>query len=375
MKKALSLLVSAVLLMGVFAGCGGNNTPAPQSPAQPAPSAQEPAPSAQEPAPSESEPAAGGNSIAVLVPSADHGWTGAVLKYAKEAAGSHSGYDITVYAATDAKNQQEQIDDLLASATPPDGIVILPYDNTMESSMVNVAAAGIPFIMYDRIIDNPVVQDAVTANVKGDNEGIGAATAKRFMEKGLEPGDKLYVMIGDTSSVPEMRNKGFKEELAASGWSDEQIAAIEFSAATNWSRSTGKQLFIDWINSKTVADLADYKYIFTHDDEIGMGILEALSGTEIEESKKQAFYDSIVSLGASSGLDEMYQVLRGQHSNSTYPDIVANFDLFSVTYDPGMVKTAIQDMVDHLEGKAVNKDHTIAVEVVDSTNVDGYQGF
>ena len=131
----------------------------------------------------ETEPgAASGGDIYVLVPNADHGWTGAVLNYAQEKAeevNAEGSYNVVVQAATDAKNQQEQIDDLLAAATPPAGIVILPYDNTMESSMASIAATDIPFIMVDRIIDNPVVQEKVTANVKGDNEGIGKATAER----------------------------------------------------------------------------------------------------------------------------------------------------------------------------------------------------
>jgi len=313
--------------------------------------------------------------IAVLVPSADHGWTGAVLNYAKEKAAEAGDYTIKVYAATDAKNQQEQIDDLIASATPPAGIVVLPYDNTMESSMANIVASEIPFVMFDRIIDNDVVQDAVVANVKGDNEGIGAATAERFIDKGLNAGDKVYVMIGDTSSVPEMRNAGFQSALKDAGWTDAQLATVEYSSATDWNRAIGKQLFIDWINGKTVSQIADYHFIFTHDDEIGMGILEALSGTEIEESKKDAFYSAIVSLGSSSGLDEMYQVLKGEHANGAYPEIVANFDLFSVTYDPAMIQAAIDDMVRHLNGESIDKDHTIPVDVVDATNVGDYKGF
>ena len=83
-------------------------------------------------------------------------------------------------------------------------------------------------------------------------------------------------MIGDTSSVPGMRNDGFIAGLKEAGWTEEQIATIEFSDSTGWSRSTGKQIFIDWINSKTTEELAKYKFIFTHDDELGMGILEAL---------------------------------------------------------------------------------------------------
>lgn len=366
-KKLLALLTASVLAVGLLAGCsnssgGGTNTSAPS-------------PSGG----TETEPvAAAGGDIYVLVPNADHGWTGAILKYAQEkasAVNAEGAYNVAVQAATDAKNQQEQIDDLLAAATKPAGIVILPYDNTMESSMASIAATDIPFIMVDRIIDNPVVQEKVTANVKGDNEGIGKATAERFIADGLQPGDKLYVMIGDTSSVPEMRNKGFTETLAANGWTEEQLAAIEYSAATGWSRSTGKQLFVDWINSKTVEELGEYHYIFTHDDEIGMGILEALSGTEIEQAKKDAFLSCVNSIGASSGLGEMYQVLAGTHSNSAYPDIVSNFDLFSVTYPPTMIQNAVDDMIRHLNGETVEKDHTITVDVVDSTNVADFEGF
>jgi ribose transport system substrate-binding protein len=134
-------------------------------------------------------------------------------------------------------------------------------------------------------------------------------------------------------------------------------------------------MFIDWINSKSVDQIKSYPFIFTHDDEIAMGILEALSGTEIEKSKKDAFLASVTSLGTSSGLNEMYEVLKGEHSNTAYPDIIKNFDLFSVTYDPAMIKQAIQDMVSYLDGEDVSKDDTISVNVVDATNVSEYQGF
>lgn len=200
-KKLLALLTASALTVGLLSGCGGGGgtTESPSGGGE------------TTPVNTETEPgAASGGDIYVLVPNADHGWTGAVLNYAQEKAeevNAEGSYNVVVQAATDAKNQQEQIDDLLAAATPPAGIVILPYDNTMESSMASIAATDIPFIMVDRIIDNPVVQEKVTANVKGDNEGIGKATAERFIADGLQPGDKLYVMIGDTSSVPEMRNK------------------------------------------------------------------------------------------------------------------------------------------------------------------------
>ena len=150
-------------------------------------------------------PPAGGDAkqkIAILVPNADHGWTGAVMTYAEEKAAevnSAGKYDATVITSTDAANQISQVEDLIANKTA-DAVVILPQDNTLEATMKKMAESGIPFVMFDRIIDS--VSSNAVASVKGDNEGIGAATAERFIAAGLKPGDPVLVMPGDNSSVP-----------------------------------------------------------------------------------------------------------------------------------------------------------------------------
>ena len=313
--------------------------------------------------------------IAVLVPNADHGWTGAVMTYAEEYAAevTKAGkYTVKVITSTDAANQISQIEDLIENKTAKN-VVILPQDNTVEASMKKLAASGIPFVMFDRIIDS--VSDKAIASVKGDNNGIGAETAKRFVANGMKPGDKILIMPGDNSSVPGMRNDGFFGALKEAGWSDDQIAAIESTDYTGWSRSKGKELFISFLDSHSVEEIKQYKWIFTHDDEIAMGILEALKSSEIDAEKKAAFYAADVNLAASSGLNEIYSVLKGIHQKDYKAEVAELEDLFSVTYDPAMIKTAIQDMIDHLEGKSVTKDHVIAVDLVDATNVANFQGF
>ena len=317
-----------------------------------------------------------GTDIAVLVPNADHGWTGAVLTYAQEKAkevNDAGKYSVKVISSKDAADQISQVEDLIANKTAKQ-VVILPYDNTLEGSMQKLVNSKIPFIQFDRVIDS--VKGSAVANVKGDNNGIGVETAKRFTEKdGLKPGAKILIMPGDNSSVPTMRNDGFFSTLKANGWTDDQVKAIESTDFTGWSRATGKKLFTDWIMAKTPDQIKEYKYIFTHDDEIAMGILEALQSTDIDQAKKDAFLNTGVYLATSSGLNEMYSVLKGTHQKD-YTAIVAKLgDLFSVTYDPGMIKIAIQDMVDHLDGKTVAQDHVIPVQVVDKTNVSQFQGF
>ena len=313
--------------------------------------------------------------IAVLVPNADHGWTGAVMTYAEEyvAQLNEAGkYSATVITSTDAANQISQIEDLIENKTAKN-VVILPQDNTVEASMKKLAGSGIPFVMFDRIIDS-VSADAV-ASVKGDNNGIGAETAKRFIANGMQPGDKILIIPGDNSSVPGMRNDGFKAVLAENGWTQEQIDAIESTDYTGWSRSKGKELFTAWLDAHTVEEITACKWFFTHDDEIAMGILEALKSSEIDAEKKEAFYAAQPHIGTSSGLNEIYSVLKGIHQKDYTAEVAQLGDLFSVTYDPAMIQTAIQDMIDSLEGKEVPQDHVIAVSVVDASNVEQFQGF
>ena len=313
--------------------------------------------------------------IAILVPNADHGWTGAVLTYAEEKAeaiNAEGKYTAKVISSADPANQISQVEDIIENESAK-SIVILPQDNTLETTMKKLADSGIPFVMFDRVIDT--VAEQAVASVKGDNEGIGAETAKRFIASGMVPGDKILIMPGDNSSVPQMRNDGFFGVLLENGWTQEQVDAIESTAYTGWSRSEGKKLFTEWLDSRTVEEIAEYKWIFTHDDEIGMGILEALKSSEIDTAKKEAFLAAGVHLASSSGLNEMYSVIKGIHQKDYAAEVAGLADLFTVTYDPAMIQIACDDMITYLDGGEVTKDHVIPVDVVDATNVNDFRGF
>ncbi|MDO5323927.1 MAG: substrate-binding domain-containing protein [Clostridia bacterium] len=313
--------------------------------------------------------------IAILVPNADHGWTGAVLTYAEEKAeaiNAEGKYTAKVISSADPANQITQVEDIIDNESAK-SIVILPQDNTLETTMKKLADSGIPFVMFDRVIDT--VAEQAVASVKGDNEGIGSETAKRFIASGMVPGDKILIMPGDNSSVPQMRNDGFFGVLLENGWTQEQVDAIESTAYTGWSRSEGKKLFTEWLDSNTVEEISACKWIFTHDDEIAMGILEALKSSEIDTAKKEAFLTAGVHLGTSSGLNEIYSVLKGIHQKDYSAEVAGLADLFSVTYDPAMIQIACDDMIAYLDGGEVTKDHVIPVSVVDATNVNDFRGF
>ena len=259
------------------------------------------------------------------------------------------------------------------------GIVIQPIDDTVQSGIQQIIDAGIPYVAFDRIIDG--VSDKAVSNVKGDNEGIGAGSAAYFVENGLKPGDKVYVYEGDTSSVTSLRNKGFTDYLTGEAeydgkkiaddkkWTEDDLKKVTYSGAMNWSRSDTKTAFESLLGEKSNAD---YKWIYAEDDELAMGMLEALNGGGIDESVKEQFLSNKPFITGCGGLEDMYSAIRGD----SYQDLVSKMGgLMSVTYSPSMIQTAIQDMVDHLEGREVTKDHVIECVNVTKENVKDFKSF
>ncbi len=366
MKKLTSLLLGLTMIFSLAAcGAPADDTPADDTtPADTADNAAEPAEK---------------QTIAILAPNPTHDWTGSV-GYAAEAKAEEINdagtYEAVVLSSADSATQISQIDDIVANKQY-DAVVILPMDNTVEASLTNLVNSGIPVVQFDRLIAS--LQDSVVANVMGDNEAIGYETAMRFVENGIEKTDNILLLQGDLSSVPGMRTDGFKKGLMDSGWTEDEInTAIVDLGSTGWQRSEGERLFTDWLNGASDEDIASTTWVFTHDDPIAMGIFDALSKTAIEQSKKDAFLgaEPRINLASSAGAAENYTVLAGTHKDAAYNDLYTKLaDYFSVTYSPYMMEDAIQVMVDHLDGKAIEQITVIPAEVVDATNVANYTGF
>lgn len=323
-----------------------------------------------------------GTHIYVLTASEDHGWTGSVATFAKEKAEEITNdgtYTAEVITSADANEQITKIEDIVASGEDNIAVVVQPMDDTVQSAIQQLVDAEIPYEAFDRIID--AVAPSAVSNVKGDNEGIGAGAAAYFVEQGMQPGDAVYVYEGDTSSVTTLRDQGFTEYLTGEiefdgktiednlKWTEDDLKAITYSGAMNWSRSDTKESYESLMGDESNAAI---KWFYAEDDELAMGILEALNGGGISDSTKEAIYETKPVITGCGGLDEYYEVLRG----NSYTDITENLGgVMSVTYSPAMIQTAIQDMVDYLDGKDVEQDHVIACENVTPVNVDEYPSF
>lgn len=320
--------------------------------------------------------------IYVLTSTEDHGWTGAATTFAKEKCeeiNEKGTYKAELITAASAADQITQVEDILAGDTSNIAIVIQPLDDTVQSAIRQIVDAEVPYVAFDRIIDT--VESTAVSNVKGDNEGIGIAAAAYFVSLGMQPGDAVYVYEGDTSSVTTLRDNGFIEYLTGEAefegvtiaedvkWTEDQLSSITYSGAMNWSRSDTKTSFESLMGE---ASNAEIKWFYAEDDELAMGILEALNGGGIDDSTKEAFLGNKPVITGCGGLDEYYAVMRGE----TYEDIAQQCGgLCSVTYSPAMIQTAIQNMVDYLNGEKVVQDHVIACENVTAENVTEFPSF
>lgn len=320
--------------------------------------------------------------IYVLTASEDHGWTGSVATFAKEKVEEINGegsYTAEVLTSANANEQITKVEDIVASGEDNIAVVIQPMDDTVQSAIQQLVDADIPYVAFDRIID--AVSANAVSNVKGDNEGIGAGAAAYFVSLGLKPGETVYVYEGDTSSVTTLRDGGFTKylngEIEFDGekisddlkWTEDDLKAITYSGAMNWSRSDTKESYESLMGD---ASNASIKWFYAEDDELSMGILEVLNGGGISDSVKNVIYETKSVITGCGGLDEYYEVLRG----NSYQDIVEKLGaVMSVTYSPAMIQTAIQDMVDYLDGKEVEQDHVIECENVVPENVDEYPSF
>jgi len=378
MKKLMALLLSAAM---VFALAACSNTPN---------SAKETDTGSVNEAAADNgaEAANNGDKITIyaMTPTEDHGWTGSVASFAKQAVAvinTEGKYNAELLTADSAAEQIQQIEDLLANHDASKiAVSILPYDDTAESGVQQLVAAGVPIIMFDRIITS-CVDDAV-ANVTGDNEGIGAASASYCVEQGMQPGDRVVVLEGDASSVNIARNDGFTGYLLgevsyngntiAEPWTQEQIdSSVVWSGVLSWSQSNAQE-YVETLLSDS--GNSTIKYWAAWDDGYVMGLMDALSGSAIDESIKTTFLNNKPVICGCSGLAYVYDLLAG---TSTYPEYVEIYEqlgsMMYTTYSPGMMGQAVELMAEYLDGATFEQDYVIVTEIVTADNYANYESF
>ncbi|MDR0837003.1 MAG: substrate-binding domain-containing protein [Propionibacteriaceae bacterium] len=341
---------------------------------------------------------AAGDTIYVLGPTPDHGWTAQAGTYAdakvKEinAAGK---YKAQYFASSSAEDQNDVVQTIIANKDAA-GVVFFALDDPAKSGQEALIAANIPFISFDRIIEGP--DKSAILNFSGDNWTVGTGIAYWLQTKGLEPGDVLVTLIGDTGTVSSRRQEGFEQFLlgtrdyqdGATGqtyhtsrvWTQAEIDALTaaYKVDCNWSADNASQFlelqFPDIIAAGQAA--GGDVYFFSMDDEMTFGVLNVLEGNNLTAEQKADLEALNVYITAVGGMQELFDVIAG---TAPLSPVSAQYfdDIMSMWFSPVMMQTAIDYMIQYLDKDnwtfAVGSGQYEPTWIVDKTNVSKFEGF
>lgn len=289
--------------------------------------------------------------IAVSTIGPTHAWVGSVMYYAEEKlkeVAEENGWDYVFRAADNSYEQSQQLVELVEQEV--DCIIMLPMDGaSLKTAAVTVQAAGIPLIIFDREIP----EFAPTATVKGDNRGIGVETA-RFFNNYFPDGTTVLELMGDTSTVPFLRTDGFDNTI------HDSFTKIQVGY-TEWQRAYTRKLFEEWVGQQEQETLDAVGAIFTHDDEIALGVLDVLDSYR-EQGILERMFPNLEVIAGSSASKEMYARIAEEE----------NFTLFSMTYVPQMMERAVETGAAVLKGEDYNEMTIIPTVLVNRNNVEEY---
>ena len=329
MKKLISIMMVAFLALGL-AACSNDDKPT-----------------------SNPDPETTKQSIVVMTPNATHGFTGQSVSDAqagtKELAEQYN-LDYKVVTSANATEQASQIEQIVAEN--PSIVVLWPHDNTLKSAAQTLVDAGIPVVIYDRLLED---FDQVS-EVMGDNVKIGEETGLYFNnyfadEIADASVEAIYYVEfkGDNSSVPQQRSDGFHSTI-----DDKFVSLGEWS--TDWQSAKGQSLMEEFM---TTPEFEKLDAIFTHDAEVALGVLSALEGYTGEHKVRLV-----------SAISEPKQLLdKIQH----YSDL--GIDVVTYTFNPNMVVDAVELAIKHLNGETAAPLHLIPTEAIDVNNYTEFTGW
>ncbi|MDD3252771.1 MAG: substrate-binding domain-containing protein [Lachnospiraceae bacterium] len=360
MKKVLAVALASAMVMSMTA-CGSTKTAetpaATTAAATTAAAAESKAEETKaEAAETKAEAAATdlkGKMMGVVTPSADHGFTAESIKHCeaevKELAAKY-GFEYKFMTAAESGEQSNAVETILGLS--PDVMVLWPVTgDELRSSAQQIQDAGVPLIIYDRLIEG----FTPTSWIMGDNDAIGEGAGQYFSEyfkEDLAAGEVgMLEFKGDSSTVPMQRSNGFWKTA------DKNFKKIqEFS--TDWSQQKAMEQMEDFLNTKSVEEIESVKAIFTHDDEIVFGIVEALKNYS-GPAKLNVKLVSGVSGG--EGFMKLYEESG-----------LEGVEFMTYTFSPSMVRDAVKLGLDVLEGKTLEESYLIPTDMIDKTNYKEY---
>jgi ribose transport system substrate-binding protein len=306
--------------------------------------------------------ASGKVKVGVVTPAAMSGFTGESVKHAEaeiKAQAASRSLEYRFLTANETSEQNNRIDDVLSWGA--DVVVLWPIEgNALRSAAQKVLDAGKKLIIYDRLIEN----FRPTAELMGDNETIGLMTGRyfnKFFADDIAAGKKINSLEfwGDNSTVPKQRADGLRRTINQSAYN-----LLHEPYTTQWQRQTSMEQMETWLNTSSRADVESLQAIITQDDEVALGVLDALRNYKGDAKLNVKLLTGV------SGQRESIQTFLNPG--------VPGLKQVTYTFSPAMVREAVRCGVNAAYNEQYNEKPItglilIPVEEVDETNLDAYQ--
>ena len=379
MKKFLAIVLALTMVLALCA-CGAKTEAPAQAPAQ---------------APAEAPAEKGANTLYVMGPTPDHGWTAQAGAYAQakcEEITAAGKYKAVYLPASSGEEQVDQVNTIIANGDAAE-VVMMAIDDSAQAGQEALYAEGIPFISFDRIIE--ATEKYAILNASGDNWQCGAGIAYWLQKNGMKPGDTVVVLYGDNGTVCSRRQEGFEQFLRGEiEYSDKQTGSYKttevweqadldaiftgYTVVCNWS-ADGAYDYVEQKFEEIVAKAKDNGgklYIYSMDDEMTFGVLNYLEAGA-SEAVKADLEGMEVYISAIGGMQELYNVMAGTDAQSELAKKYFD-DMMSVYFSPKMMQDVIETGLKYLEGDwnyEVGSGEYQPVWIVDADSVAQFEGF
>lgn len=277
--------------------------------------------------------------IGLAAPKSTHGWVAGVAYYAEKYCKENEiEYMITV--SENQKEMEQNIQNL--SDWGMDALVIWPQWTGMEEAVDKVIENEIPVVSFD--VD--ISCDGI-CKVTGNNYDMGYQSAKYIVEKVGSAASIAVLPVPSAGSVSSLRIQGFYDYLEEIEYDTSNVFEMPVDAFT---RECGFNDMKTILNEHKEVDA-----VFSLDDEVSIGIVEALAQTERKDIK---------AITGGGGMQEYFQMI----SSKKYDQ----YGLASVLYSPSMIDDAISVAIDIVTGNSSSKMVIIPTNVITKANVEKY---
>lgn len=282
-----------------------------------------------------------GLKVGVSVPKATHGWSGAVVWWAKEGIGQlRSKYPEIDFLLVTASTPEQQAADIdLLTQEGIDSLVVLPVsDLNLVEVLGRAQQKGVFIVAVDRVSPS-LPQDVL---IVADNQSLGRQCGE-IMAQALEGRGKIVIMEA-FSSINAARVEAFRREIAKYP----ELQIID-SQNVDWNVLKGQEVMENLLNQHQLID-----GIWTGDDSVLLTVKNYY-----EKSGRQ---DLKIMLGL-GGAKEVIKLIMDEH-----PLVQA-----TIYYPASIIADGLKVAVEHLmEGREVSPVIPIECPGVDRSNAHNF---